>query len=181
MRTDQSLVRGGAHLHNAVEAATTMNKTRNDLPKSARAAITSLLQPRLADALDLYTRCKMAHWNVKGPQFAALHGLFDQAATEALGYSDDLAERIVQLGGAPRGTAADVAKETSLPASRGKREGWKSHVEAVAGALASFGSSVRHGIDAAAKLGDADSADLLTEISRGVDKSLWMVEAHLDA
>lgn len=55
----------------------------------------------------------------------------------------------------------------------------KEHVEAVATALASFGASVRKAIDAAADAPDADTADLFTEISRGVDKWLWFVEAHL--
>ena len=46
-------------------------------------------------------------------------------------------------------------------------------------ALATFGRSARKVIDDATALNDADTADLFTEISRGVDKSLWMVEAHI--
>ena len=46
-------------------------------------------------------------------------------------------------------------------------------------ALATFGRGARKAIDDATALNDADTADLFTEISRGVDKSLWMVEAHV--
>jgi len=51
----------------------------------------------------------------------------------------------------------------------------------LADALAAFGASARAAIDTVAKAGDADTADLFTEVSRGVDKLLWMVEAHAQA
>lgn len=47
------------------------------------------------------------------------------------------------------------------------------------GALALFGKLVRSAIDQSAELGDADTADVFTEVSRGIDKQLWFVEAHL--
>jgi starvation-inducible DNA-binding protein len=52
-------------------------------------------------------------------------------------------------------------------------------VQAMQDALATFGRGARKAIDDATALNDADTADLFTEISRGVDKSLWMVEAHV--
>ena len=157
-----------------------MNRTKNDLAHSTRKKVCDLLDPLLVDAVDLYTRLKDAHWNVKGPSFAALHELFDEIATDVLVYADDLAERMVELGGTAEATARDVAKKSSLATTKKKAARWQDHVERVAGALSSFGGSVRAGIDEAAKLGDADAADLLTEISRGVDKWLWQVEAHLE-
>ena len=157
-----------------------MNKTKNDLASATRKKVCDLLDPLLVDAVDLYTRLKDAHWNVKGPSFAALHMLFDQIAADALVYADDLAERIVELGGTAEATARDVAKKSSLASAKKKAAKWQDHVERVAGALAAFGGSVRAGIDRAMELGDADAADLLTEISRGVDKWLWQVEAHLE-
>jgi len=57
----------------------------------------------------------------------------------------------------------------------------RSHVEALSSALAAFGGAARKGIDQANELGDLDTADLFTEISRGIDKWLWFVEAHLQA
>jgi len=155
-----------------------MNPTRNDLPAATRGKMTELLQERLADAIDLKLRIKNSHWNVKGPTFIALHELFDKVAGDAEEYTDELAERSVQLGGTPDGGAATVAKGSSLPAGK-KATSESEHVQLVADALAAFGSRVRTAIETADELNDADTADLFTEISRGVDKWLWFVESHL--
>jgi starvation-inducible DNA-binding protein len=52
------------------------------------------------------------------------------------------------------------------------------HVTALSDALAEFGKKVRSGIEEMEDLDDAGSADILTEISRGIDKWLWFVEVH---
>ena len=156
-----------------------MRDTRLSLPKPAKKKLVDLLTARLADCLDLYGQAKHAHWNVSGPQFIALHELFDKVAGEVDGYADDLAERAVQLGGVASGRASDVAKNTALmPYPAGEIDGTE-HVVALADALAAFGKLTREAIDAATALGDADTADLFTGISRGVDKQTWFVEAHL--
>jgi len=54
------------------------------------------------------------------------------------------------------------------------------HVWALSNALASFGERIRRAIDETDDLGDTDATDICTEISRGVDKWLWFVEAHAD-
>jgi len=154
-----------------------MYETHNDLPLTTRTRMVELLNARLADAIDLRTQLKVAHWNVKGAQFIALHELFDDIAGDADEYVDTLAERAVQLGGVADGTARQVAQRSTLDeysATGGGRE----HVHAVADALAAFGRAVREGIDTAADAKDQDTADIFTEISRGTDKWLWMVEAH---
>jgi starvation-inducible DNA-binding protein len=156
-----------------------MHPTRNDLSQQTRKAVVALLQPRLAAALDLSLQAKQAHWNVKGPHFAPLHALFDAIYEHAGDHADELAERIVQLGGTAEGTLQAVAKATSLAPYPLDATSGRAHLEATTNALAVFGRSVREGIEDAAKLGDADTADLFTEISRAADKDLWMVEAHL--
>src|SRR6187399_1384718 len=93
-----------------------MHPTKNDLPETTRTKICELLNARLADAIDLQTQMKQAHWNVKGPSFIALHELFDENNEDVEGYVDDLAERAVQLGGVAEGTVRTVTKNTSLPA-----------------------------------------------------------------
>jgi starvation-inducible DNA-binding protein len=157
-----------------------MFNTRNDLPKTTRAKVIDLLDARLADAIDLQTQLKQAHWNVKGPTFIALHELFDKINEAVEDYVDDLAERVVQLGGTAHGTARQAAKRSSLPEFPAVTDG-RAHAAAVSTVLAAFGKLARAGIDQADKLGDKDSADLFTEISRGTDKWLWFVEAHLQA
>jgi starvation-inducible DNA-binding protein len=153
-------------------------ETKNDLPAESRAEIVPLLNQRLADCIDLQTQCKQAHWNVKGPQFIALHKLFDEVNEEVEEYVDLVAERIVQLGGIAEGTVGIVATRSSLTDYPVGLTTGAEHVAALSDALASFGRTARIGIEEMNELEDADSADILTEISRGVDKWLWFVEAH---
>jgi len=154
-------------------------KTQNDLPERVRADAVALLNQQLADALDLHLQAKQAHWNVKGPSFIALHELFDQVEEELEEHADDIAERAVALGGTALGTARSAAKASRLPEYPLHIYAGNDHVAALSAALARFGKTSRAAIDAAASLGDADTADLFTGVSRGVDKLLWKVEAHL--
>ena len=152
--------------------------TKNSLPLSTRRQVCLLLNQRLADCVDLETQCKQAHWNVKGPQFIALHELFDKIHGAVDDYADLIAERVVQLGGIAEGTARVAAQRSTLldyplAIAAGDR-----HVAALSDALSEFGRSARIGIEEMNELEDADSADVLTEISRGIDKWLWFVEAH---
>ena len=158
-----------------------MYATKNDLPQSNRAKLVDLLNARLADAIDLQTQCKQAHWNVKGSNFIALHKLFDEVNEAVEEYVDLIAERAVQLGGIADGTARVVAKRSTLPEYAAKEGDGRAHVEALSNVLSAFGKLVRAEIDRSNELADADTADLFTEVSRGVDKWLWFVEAHLQA
>jgi starvation-inducible DNA-binding protein len=155
-----------------------LNDTKNDLQARTRGAMVALLDARLLDAVDLYLQAKQAHWNVKGPQFIALHELFDKVADAADDATDLIAERSVQLGGQPTGAASAVAKGSALKPYPLTAADGRAHVEALSSALAQFGKRVRAAIDEADKAGDKNTADLFTEISRDIDKYLWFVEAH---
>lgn len=158
-----------------------MHSTRIDLAPKTRAKVIGILNARLADAIDLHLQAKQAHWNVKGPGFIALHELFDQVAAGMASHIDELAERITALGGIAEGTIQAVAGRSKLdPYPLEIAEG-RAHVDALAAALARFGKAVRKAIDETGKAGDADTSDLFTEISRDADKTLWLVEAHLQA
>lgn len=158
-----------------------MFKTKNDLAESARVIAIELLNARLADCKDLQTQTKQAHWNVKGPNFIGLHELFDKINEAVDEYVDEIAERAVQLGGVAEGTARVVAKRSSLPEYPLNIADGRAHVDALSSALAAFGKLARKAINEANDLGDLDTADLFTEVSRGIDKWLWFVEAHLQA
>ena len=159
-------------------AAPRLFRTKNDIPEATRVQVIGLLNQRLADAIDLQTQCKQAHWNVKGPSFIALHELFDDVDEAVEGYIDLIAERVVQLGGVAEGTARVVAERSALDVYPLVLSNGLDHVDALSNALATFGRTVRLGIEEMDELSDADSADILTEVSRGVDKYLWFVEAH---
>lgn len=156
-----------------------MHKTKIDITENTREQVVALLQSRLADAIDLKSQAKQAHWNVKGMNFIALHELFDQVATEVEVHIDTIAERITTLGGTALGTIRVAAQQSKLSEYPHEITDGSSHVEALSGALAEFGKLVRKNIDESAELGDADTADLFTGVSREIDKSLWFVEAHL--
>jgi len=153
--------------------------TKNSLPEDVRSQVVPMLNQRLADCIDLQSQCKQAHWNVKGPSFIGLHELFDQINEAVEEYVDRIAERVVQLGGIAEGTAAVVATRTSLLEYPLTLRTGAEHVAALSDVLAQFGRAARIGIEEMNDLQDADSADLLTEISRGMDKWLWFLEAHL--
>jgi starvation-inducible DNA-binding protein len=138
-----------------------------------------LLNDRLADAINLGLMLKQAHWNVRGATFLPLHELFDRLYGEVSGYADELAERCAQLGGMAEGLVRSVAQRSTLPVYPPSVLGADSHVRVVADVIAAFARQVRQAIETAQQAGDADTADLFTEISRGADKALWLVEAHL--
>lgn len=158
-----------------------MYGTRNDLPATLRAKLETLLNARLADALDLESASKQAHWNVKGPNFIALHELFDQVHTNIEQHVDTIAERITALGGLAHGTVQAAASASSLaPYPQSISDGVE-HLQALSDRLADFGKKIRAAIDASDELGDADTADLFTGVSRDTDQYLWFLEAHLQA
>ena len=162
-----------------IEATTTQLATRNDIPKDTRSQIVELLNARLADVIDLMMQAKQAHWNVKGMSFFSLHELFDKVH-EAMGeYVDVIAERAVQLGGTAMGTVRMAAARSTLEEYPPQIVDGRDHVDALSSALATFGRAARLGIGEAEMLGDIGTADVFTEVSRGIDKLLWFVEAHL--
>ncbi|MFN4257837.1 MAG: DNA starvation/stationary phase protection protein Dps [Gemmataceae bacterium] len=158
-----------------------MFKTKNDLSESTRSHVVELCNNRLADAIDLMLHAKQAHWNVKGPQFIALHELFDKIYEDAAEYVDLIAERVVQLGGSADGTRQLIANRSTMPEYPANIANGRDHVEALSNSLAFFGKAVRFAINKADELEDKDTADIFTEVSRGVDKWLWFVEAHAQA
>jgi len=155
--------------------------TKNDLPESIRLEVIPLLNQRLAECIDLQTQCKQAHWNVKGPSFIGLHKLFDDINESVEGYVDLIAERIVQLGGIAEGTIGVVEARSTIVDYPLTLSTGAEHVAALSDALSGFARTARVGIEEMQELKDADSADMLTDISRGVDQWLWFVEAHQQA
>ncbi|MBY0336900.1 MAG: DNA starvation/stationary phase protection protein Dps [Acetobacteraceae bacterium] len=158
---------------------TILNPTLNDLGENARLASVGLLNAALADLTDLSNAARMAHWTVRGPHFAALHELFGKFYADLGGEIDDVAERVVQLGGTPDGTTQAVGARTRLPAYDATLRDGIAHCRALAERYAALARTTRAAVDEAAAAGDADTADLLTGTSRLLDKALWMLEAHL--
>lgn len=156
-------------------------ETRIDISADAREKLVELLNVRLADSFDLYSQLKQAHWNVKGSDFIQLHELYDAVAESVLEFVDTIAERATALGGLALGTARMAAEATTLDEYPIDAVAGEETIVVVADRLAAFGASAREAIDTATELGDMDTADLFTEVSRAIDKHLWFVEAHLQS
>ena len=156
-----------------------MHPTHNTLSENIRTQAVELLNRRLAAAIDLHGQLKQAHWNVRGPSFIGVHELFDRIAGEADSYSDLIAERAAGLGGVAEGTVQVASERSFLIPYPLRIADENQHIFAVAATLAAFGQSAREAIGRSAAVGDADAADLFTEISRGVDQRLWFVESQV--
>ncbi len=155
--------------------------TKNDLPETTRQTVVDLLNASLANGIDLALQARQAHWNVKGPGFYSLHELFEKAYDEANDWVDTIAERAVQLGGVARGTLQATSSATQLAEYGLDLAAGRDHVDALSAAVAAFGKTVRASAGQASEAGDEDTADLFTEVSRGADKLLWFLEAHLQS
>jgi len=154
-------------------------RTSVDIPPGSREKVNKVLNQHLADSFDLMSQVKQAHWNVKGSDSWQLHKLFDEVAARAAEWVDELAERITALGGYANGTVRMAAAASTLPEFPTEITESMDYVRAVADRLAAFTNSARAAIDQTDKLGDANTADLFTEISRCADKYLYFLEAHV--
>jgi starvation-inducible DNA-binding protein len=155
------------------------HRTRNALSSNSKATSIGLLNARLADGIDLALATKQAHWNLKGPQFIGVHEMLDGFREEQDEWNDEMAERVAQLGGTALGTTQAVGSASKLPPYPTDIYAIADHLAALIDRYADYGNALRDNIDAADDAGDADTADLFTEVSRGIDKQLWFLEAHV--
>ncbi len=147
-----------------------VQKPRN----SAKEQVIEILNQNLADAITLKLAAKHAHWNVRGENFLSLHELFDKLATSADEYADTIAERLVQLGGYAKGTLKDIEKYSSLKNYSGSED----YIKTISALVSELAEKTRHSIDVTADLSDAVTADILTEVTAGLDKLHWFVSSH---
>jgi starvation-inducible DNA-binding protein len=157
-----------------------MQHTHNTLAEPIRQKSIELLNQNLAAAIDLHAQIKMAHWNVRGISFFAVHELFDKVATAVLTMSDELAERCGGLGGTAQGTIQTAMKQSKLVPYPHQVAPIEDHIFAVASGLAAFGQLLREAIDTTDKAGDKATADLFTQLTREVDENLYFVESHAE-
>jgi starvation-inducible DNA-binding protein len=154
-------------------------RSPSPLSEKDREQIAGSLNARLADGLDLHSQIKVAHWNVKGPQFAALHPLFETFALGLAVHNDTIAERAVTLGAQVRGTARYVARASTLPEYPADASLDLVHVRLLAERFEQYVVGLRESRDLAAELGDEDTVDLLTAAVREFEKHAWFLRATL--
>ena len=157
-----------------------MFTTPSQISADSRAKIVDTLNFRLADGLDLHSQIKVAHWNIKGPQFAALHPLFETFAVGLADFNDQIAERAVTLGGRAYGTARHVAKTSRLSDYPQDATRDMEHVKLLAERIEKYLEGARESRAAAEKLADTDTVDLLTQVISEFEKHAWFLRASLD-
>jgi starvation-inducible DNA-binding protein len=158
---------------------TNLYSTAVNLSEESRVPVIQTLNQALADTTDLQSQAKFAHWNVKGREFFQLHLLFDEIAETLSEHVDLLAERVTALGGQAMGTTRIAAKTSRIPEPPVEAVDDVEYIEWRADPGGHHASFLRDAIEQAAKLGDEDTADLFTEISREVDTQLYFLESHL--
>jgi len=121
----------------------------------------------------------VAHWNIRGPHFVALHPLFDAIAQELNGFIDEIAERAIVLGGQVRGTARTVAKTSTLSDYPENVVRDLEHVALLGERLDQWLKGMKAARDQADEQGDPDTADLLTGMISGFEKHRWFFTATL--
>ncbi len=152
--------------------------TRLSLSPDSRAELVDLLNARLADYVNLLSMTLEAHWNVRGSHFHPLHKLFEELYDSLEADLDDLAERITTLGGFAAGGIKRLAAASSLPELPEQPEGDFAYLDLLIDRYAIVARSFSEAVRKAGDIGDENTADLLTGISRSLDKSLWLLEAH---
>ncbi|MFP2932256.1 DNA starvation/stationary phase protection protein Dps [Pyxidicoccus sp. 3LG] len=158
-----------------------MYRSPSPLPEKARSTITESLNERLADGLDLHSQIKVAHWNIKGPQFAALHPLFETFAVSLANHNDSIAERAVTLGGKAYGTSRHVGKASGLPDYPQETTRDMEHVKLLAERIEVYLAGLRKSRKVFEENQDTDSVDLMTGIITEFEKHAWFLRASLES
>lgn len=156
-----------------------MKTTKNKLPSGVRAKSVDILQKRLAEAIDLHSQLKQAHWNVKGKHFLSLHKIFGKVSNQVESQVDDIAERLVQLGGIANGTLAHVSMHSALPDFPASETSQDKLVELISDRLAQYGAALLNDFTDLEKLGDHGSGNMIIGFCQDIDKSLWKIESYL--
>jgi starvation-inducible DNA-binding protein len=157
-----------------------MYRSPSALSEESRQQIADTLNARLADGLDLHSQIKVAHWNIKGPQFASLHPLFETFAISLANHNDALAERAVTLGGRAFGTARHVASRSRLPDYPQETTRDLEHVRLLAERIELYLDGLRESRSVAEKHSDTDTVDLVTGIVTEFEKHAWFLRASLE-
>ena len=156
-----------------------LHPTRSDLPLEIRVYVIQLLQQTLVSTIDLRSQVKQAGWNVAGRECLQLHTLFSTIVAELDAYANLLAERIAVLGGLVQGTVRTAAAQSALPEYPSNIMEGDAHVRTLADRFANYAKVTRSCIASASDVEDMGTAHIYTDISRGIDQRLWLLEAYL--
>ncbi|MCZ8519485.1 MULTISPECIES: Dps family protein [Paenibacillus] len=137
-----------------------------------------VLNTQIANWTLLFTKLHNYHWYVKGPQFFTLHLKFEELYTEAGLHVDNLAERLLALGGSPVATLQGVLEIATVKDARG-HENAEEMVRSVADDFGLVIGELKEGMSLAASEGDETTGDMLLAIHSSLEKHVWMLRSFL--
>lgn len=118
------------------------------------------------------------HWYVSGSQFFTLHEKFEELYNEAAGYVDELAERLLAIGGQPASTMKQYLELSDLQEARGGEDA-KGMVMELVRDFTTISKELQEAIAAAEELSDQPTADLMIGIRSSIEKHIWMLNAFI--
>jgi len=166
---------------NSQQPRANLYPTGNGLPEQTRIEVIQTLNQALADTADLQSQAKFAHWNVKGYDFYQLHLLFDEVAEVLSEHVDIIAERVTALGSQAMGTTRIAANTSQIPEPPHNVVNEAQYLQWLTDHVSQHANNLRADIEYVAELGDEDTADLFTELSREIDKQVYFLESHMQS
>jgi starvation-inducible DNA-binding protein len=152
------------------------------ISKENRGAVVQLLNTLLADEFLLYTKARNYHWNVTGPQFSELHGLFETQYNELNEIVDEVAERARALGGKATGTLSEFLKSARLREQPGQYPDVGGMLSNLLADYEAITRNLRNEIRMCAdKYQDEGTAGFLTELIAKHEKTAWMLRAYIQS
>jgi starvation-inducible DNA-binding protein len=140
--------------------------------------LTDIVNKQIANWSVLYIKLHNYHWYVKGPQFFTLHEKFEQLYNEAALYIDELAERLLALGGAPVATMKECLEQSSVKEATGQ-ETAEQMVATIVSDFETMIGELKEGMQVAEEVGDETTGDMLLGIHQSLEKHVWMLKSFL--
>ncbi|WP_374719868.1 Dps family protein [Parageobacillus toebii] len=140
--------------------------------------LTDIVNKQIANWSVLYIKLHNYHWYVKGPQFFTLHEKFEQLYNEAALHIDELAERLLALGGAPVATMKECLEQSSVKEATGQ-ETDEQMVATIVSDFETMIGELKEGMQVAEEVGDETTGDMLLGIHQSLEKHVWMLKSFL--
>ncbi|OME97302.1 DNA starvation/stationary phase protection protein [Paenibacillus amylolyticus] len=153
-------------------------QTRNNTFANNATALQEVLNRQIAGWSVLYTKLHNFHWYVQGPHFFTLHAKFEELYNLATANMDEVAERLLAIGGRPVATMTEQLRLSPIEEAQGRLSAERM-VESVVADLHTMVEVIRQGIHEAGEAEDNATEDMLIGFTAALDKEVWMLTAFL--
>ncbi|TYR82061.1 DNA starvation/stationary phase protection protein [Priestia megaterium] len=140
--------------------------------------LTEIVNKQVANFSVMYIKLHNYHWYVKGEQFFTLHEKFEELYTEVATVIDDVAERLLALGGQPVATMKEILEMSSIEEASGN-ETAKDMVATLVQDFTTLTTELKAGMNVAGEVDDETTGDMLLAIHQSLEKHIWMLNSFL--